>query len=121
MAAYSSDEDLEMGMFEELEFQERQPCQFNERKFDENIDDKTFCERYRVPPQIVDLLEEKLNDRLMPKTGRNKSLSARDQIKVFLHFLGTNAFYHVVRDCHKIRTDTVFRWNVFLSYMLKFM
>ena len=42
MAAYSSDEDLEMDMFEELEFQERQPRQFNERKFDENIDDKTF-------------------------------------------------------------------------------
>ena len=109
MAAYSLDEDLEMGMLEELELQKRQPRQFNERKFDENIDDKTFRERYRVPQQVVDLLEEKLNDRLMPKTGRNKGLSARDQIKVFLHFLGTNVFNHVVRDCHKISTDTVFR------------
>ena len=98
-----------MGMFKELELQERQPRQFNERKFDESIDYKTFHERYRVPRQVVDLLQEKLNDRLMSKTVRNKSLSARDQIKVFLHFLGTNAFYHVVRDCHKISTDTVFR------------
>ena len=63
----------------------------------------------RVPRQVVHLLEEKLNDRLKPKTGLNKSLSARDQIKVFLNFFETNEFYHVVRDCYKISLDTVYR------------
>ncbi|XP_047146181.1 putative nuclease HARBI1 [Hydra vulgaris] len=47
-----------------------------------------------------------LKDDLHHPTQRNKSLSPRDQIKIFLHFLGTASFYHVERDCHGVRKDT---------------
>ena len=42
MAAYSSDEDLEMGMFEELELQEQQPHQFNQRDLMEILMTRLF-------------------------------------------------------------------------------
>ena len=83
---------------------------FAERRFDEaNISDKQFRERYRVPRSVVDYLEERFFEALKFPTQRNKPLSPREQILVFLHFSGTNSFYHVMRDCHGIGTDTVFR------------
>jgi len=41
-----------------------------------------------VPRQVLDELEIKLQDALQHPTKRNHSLSPREQIKVFLHFLG---------------------------------
>ena len=52
------------------------------------MNDKVFWERYRVSPNILDQLEAVLSEKLKHKTGRNQSPSPRDQIKIFLHFLG---------------------------------
>ena len=110
MEIYSSDEDIDDEIARLLLVQEpRLPRQFSTRDFDEDISDKTFRERYRVPRNVMDLLEEKLSADLKHPTRRNQGLSPRDQIKVFLHFVGTNAFFHVMRDCHGVSTDTVFR------------
>ena len=62
--------------------------QFVPRSFEEDVSDKKFRERYRVPRAVLDKLEAALFERLNPKTRRNQSISARDQIKIFLHFLG---------------------------------
>ena len=107
MDIYSSDEDIDNEIAHLLVVPDsRLSRQFGERDFDEDISDKTFRERYRVPREVVDLLEEKLSAGLEHPT---KCLSPREQIKVFLHFVGTNSFYHVMRDCHGVSTDTVFR------------
>jgi hypothetical protein len=73
------------------------------------VTDKVFRERYRVPRSVVDFLEERYKEKLKPETLRNKSLSARQQILIYLHFIGTNSFYHVERDVHGVGTNTVFR------------
>jgi hypothetical protein len=82
---------------------------FDERRFDEDITEKKFKEQYRVPKAVLNLLEDKIGGQLDPITTRSRPLTARDQLKVFLHFLGTNSFYHVLRDCHGVGTDTVCR------------
>ena len=109
MDVYSSDEDIDLAIAYEAMRAQRSERQYAQRQFSEDISDKVFRERYRVPRAVVDHLEEKLGDKLRHKTERNNPLSPRDQIKIFLHFLGTNAFYHVLRDCHGVSTDTVFR------------
>ena len=83
--------------------------QFHPRRFPEDCSEKQFRERYRVPIAVVDQLEAKFLAQLQPPTKRNQSLSCRDQIKVFLHFLGCNGFYHDVAFSHGISTDAVFR------------
>ena len=62
-----------------------------------------------MPRVVVDLLEERLGPGLLHPTQRSGALSVRDQILTFLHFVGTNSFFHVVRDCHGISTNTVYR------------
>ena len=110
MEIYSSDEDIDNEIAHLLVVPDpRLPRQFATRDFDEDVSDKTFRERYRVPREVVNLLEEKLSADLKHATRRNQGLSPRDQIKVFLHFVGTNSFFHVMRDCHGVSTDTVFR------------
>ncbi len=54
-------------------------------------------------------MEERFRDDLEHETHRNCGLSPRQQIQLFLHFLGTNSFYHVIRDCHHVSTNTVHR------------
>ena len=48
--------------------------------------------------------------RLEHRSRRNRALTARHQLLVFLHFLGTNSFYHVMHSCHGISTSTV--WHI---------
>ncbi len=57
----------------------------------------------------MDFLEERLSPDLIHATNRNKALTPRQQILVFLHFLGCNNLYHDLRDIHGIGTDTVMR------------
>jgi hypothetical protein len=109
MDLYSSDEDIDLGIAQGAIPVPRSARQFAQRRFNEDISDKVFRKRYRVPRSVVDHLELKLGDKLKHTTERNSPVSPRDQIKVFLHFLGTNAFYHIIRDCHGVSTDTVFR------------
>jgi nuclease HARBI1 len=108
MDIYSSDEDIDLAIAARIRNQ-RKARQFQPRKFEEEIDDKTFRERYRVPRNVLDQLEEILTDKLKHNTHRNCSLQPRDQIKIFLHFIGTSAFYHILRDCHGVSTETVHR------------
>ncbi len=109
MDVYSSDEDIDLGVAHGAIPAQRSARQFVQRQFGEDISEKVFRERYRVPKAVVDHLEEKLGHNLQHPTDRNNPLTPRDQIKVFLHFVGTNAFYHIHRDCHGVSTDTVFR------------
>ena len=83
---------------------------FQERNFGEEISEKVFRECYRVPRQVLDELEVLLNEQLRPKHVSKENLSTRDKLKVFLSFLGTNSFYHCLRDIHGVGTDTVFRY-----------
>jgi hypothetical protein len=58
----------------------------------EDVDDRTFRERFRVPRDVLNWLEQKLHDNLKFKTDKiNQCLSPRDQIKIFLWFLGRTA------------------------------
>ena len=109
MDVYSSDEDIDLGIAQGAMPVPRSARQYAQRQFSEDISDKVFRERYRVPRAVVDHLEEKLGDKLKHSTERNNPLSPRDQIKIFLHFLGNNAFYHVLCDCHGVSKNTVFR------------
>ena len=109
MDVYSSDEDIDLAIAQAAMPAPRAARQYAQRQFTEDSNDNIFRERYRVPREVVDHLEEKLGANLQHPTRRNNPLSPRDQIKIFLHFLGTNAFYHTLRDCHGVSTDTVFR------------
>ena len=88
MEYYSSDEDIDLGIGQAEQEGRRSARTFKQRDFSEDIDDKVFRERYRVPRAVVDVLEEKLAPKLEHPTERNQRLTPRDQIKIFLHFLG---------------------------------
>ncbi|XP_065643973.1 putative nuclease HARBI1 [Hydra vulgaris] len=103
-----SDEDLDFEVAEN-ELRHRLPREFNGRSFNEDVSDNVFREQYRVPRAVLDFLETRLKDDLQHYTKRNKSISVRFQIMVFLHFIGTNVFFHVLRDCHGISTNTIYR------------
>ena len=83
--------------------------QFDQRRFPEDCSDKSFRERYRVPRSVLDHLEAALSARLQHPTRRSQALAPREQIKVLLHFLGSNSFYHDLGFSHGLATDTVFR------------
>lgn len=81
---------------------------FRTRRFEQTIlYPREFRQRFRVPPCVVDHLEEKLSPTLTYPTLRNNPLSARQQILVFLTFVGTNSFYHVLRDCTGVTEGTI--------------
>ncbi|XP_012560242.1 uncharacterized protein LOC105846248 [Hydra vulgaris] len=94
----------------ENELHHRLPQEFIGRFFNENVYDYVFREQYRVPRPVLDFLETRLKDNLQHYTKRNKSILVRFQIMVFLHFIGTNVFFHVLRDCHGISTNTMYRF-----------
>ena len=77
--------------------------------FKEDVYENVFREQYRVPRAVIYFLETRLKDDLQHYTKRNKSISVRFQIMVYLHFIGTNVFFHVLRDCHGISTNTIYR------------
>ncbi|TRY80539.1 hypothetical protein TCAL_13144 [Tigriopus californicus] len=108
---YFSDSDLEEEADRYLAFEPvgRQGRIFHPRQFDEDIPNYVFRERYHVPQSVLDQLDTLMRNQLDPATKRNCSINARKKIKIFLHFLGTNGFYHVMRDCHGVDTHTVFR------------
>lgn len=62
-----------------------------------------------MPRDVLNQLEAALSDQLQHPTQRSQALMPREQIKVFLHFLGSNCFYHDLGFSHGISTDTVFR------------
>ena len=105
---FSSDEEIDE-MVAYLNPLIRRPRNFEERTLFEVEDDKLFREKFRVPKEVVYKLHTSLGLQLEHPTRRNKSLSSMQMIKVFLHFLGTNSFYHELKTQHGISSATVCR------------
>ena len=105
MDLISSDEDLDLAD----QFRQRSARQFEDLHFEEDVTDQKFREQYRVPRSVLDYLEVRLYDDLHHPTNRSRSLSPRQQIMVYLHFIRCNPFYHILRDVHGLSTHSVFR------------
>ncbi|XP_044172446.1 putative nuclease HARBI1 [Acropora millepora] len=88
----------------------RQPRNFEERRLFDIENPREFREKFRLPVDAFVHLLELIGPRLEHRTRRNRPLTARQQLLVFLHFLGTNSFYHVMHSCHGISTSTV--WQI---------
>ena len=94
MEIYSSDEDIDNEIAHLLVVPDpRLPRQFATRDFDEDVSDKTFRERYRVPREVVNLLEEKLSADLKHATRRNQGLSSRFRLKSFFTLSAQTHFF----------------------------
>ena len=87
-----------------------QPRIFEERRLLDIENPREFREKFGLPVNAFAHLLELIGPRLEHKTRRNRALTARQQLLVFLHFLGTNSFYHVMHSCHGISTSTV--WHI---------
>ena len=105
----SSDSDLEMAILDDVLPAPRRSRHFNKRAFGDAIDETTRRQQHRVPIEVVDYLVEKLSPLLQHSTQRNKPLQPREQIEVFLQFLGTNGFYHLLRDARGPSSHTICR------------
>ena len=79
------------------------------RSFGDAVDEVTRRQQHRVPASVVNYLEEKLSHLLQHQTRRNQALTPRQQLELFLHFVGCNAFFHVMRDVRGPSTHTVHR------------
>lgn len=88
----------------------RQPRNFEERRLLDVENPREFRQKFRLPVDAFEHLLAAVGPQLEHRTRRNRALTARQQLLVFLHFLGTNSFYHVMHSCHGISTSTV--WNV---------
>ena len=88
----------------------RQPRNFQNRRLFDIENPREFREKFRLPVDAFVHLLELIGPRLEHRTRRNRALTARQQLLVFLHFLGTNSFYHVMHSCHGISTSTV--WHI---------
>ena len=87
-----------------------QPRIFEERRLLDIENPREFREKFRLPVNAFVHLLELIGPRLEHRTRRNRALTARQQLLVFLHFLGTNLFYHVMHSSHGISTSTV--WHI---------
>jgi hypothetical protein len=58
--------------------------QFKPRQFDENVDEKVYRQRHRVPRQVVDLLETKFPE-LEPARKNPFALTGRQKVLMFVH------------------------------------
>jgi hypothetical protein len=83
--------------------------QFLPRSFGDVIDEVTRRQQHPVPAAVVDFLEERIGPILQHASKRNQPLTPRQQIETFLHFAGTNSFFHVLRDARGPSTHTVHR------------
>ena len=88
----------------------RQPRNFEERWLFDIKNPREFREKFRLPVDAFVHLLELIGPRLEHRTTRNRPLTARQQLLVFLHFLGTNSLYHVMHSRHGISTSTV--WHI---------
>jgi nuclease HARBI1 len=108
--ALSSDEDIDEEIANALNGPAlRRPRTFSERRFFDVENPRDFREKFRVSRDVLLYLVDTLGPQLQHATERNRALSAQQQIQVFLHFLGTNSFYHEVKAIHGISSATVCR------------
>lgn len=85
----------------------RQPRNFEQRRLLDVENPREFRQKFRLPVEAFEHLLAAVGPQLEHRTRRNRALTARQQLLVFLHFLGTNSFYHVMHLCHGISTSTV--------------
>ena len=83
---------------------------FEERRLFDIKNLRESREKFHLPVDALIHLLELIGPHLEHRTRCNRPLMARQQLLVFLHFLGTNSFYHVMHSCHGISTSTV--WHV---------
>ena len=88
----------------------QQPRNFEERRLFDIENPREFREKYRLPVEAFEYLLAAVGEQLEHKTKRNRALTARQQLMMYFHFLGTNSFYHEMHSCHGISTSSV--WNV---------
>jgi len=75
--------------------------------FDVAVSDREFREKHRVSTIVLEHLVAWIGPELARRNNRGLPLSPRQRIQVFLHFLGTNGFYHDVASSHVITRTTV--------------
>ena len=75
--------------------------------FDVNVSEREFREKHRVSPAVLENIVEWIGPELARTNNRGLPLSPRERIQIFLHFLGTNGFYHDVASSHVITRTTV--------------
>lgn len=88
----------------------RQPRNFAERRPLEIENPREFREKFRLPVDTFAHLLELIGSQMEHRTRRKGALTARQQLLIFLYFLGTNSFYHVMHSCHEVSTSTV--WQI---------
>ena len=104
-----SDSDDEFFEFSLAHGPDRQPRQFNPKIFEDGLPEVLRQQQVRVPDEVVTFLEERLADQLCYPQKRKGMLTVREQLLLFLHFAGTNSFFHVIRDVHGPSASTVCR------------
>ena len=88
----------------------RQPRNFAERRPLDIENPREFREKFRLPVDTFAHLLELIGPQMEHRTRRKGALTARQQLLIFLYFLGTNSFYHVMHSCHRVSTSTV--WQI---------
>ena len=108
MFHHSSSEDEEAELFLP---KKRAKRRFRQRVFfnDEDLNEREFREKFRISRNVLCHLLEIIGPSLEFSTQRNQALTAEQQLKVFLHFVGTNGFYHDIGGHHGIHRTTVHR------------
>lgn len=104
-----SESDEEFFEYGEAHGHQRLPRQFNDKVFEEGLPEVLRQQQVRVPEEVVSFLEERLADQLSYPQKRKGMLTVREQLLLFLHFAGTNSFFHVIRDVHGPSASTVCR------------
>jgi hypothetical protein len=76
----SFDSDAEEAIQYRITPKSRAPKLFKKRDFDENVPESVYRERYRVPKEAIDFLEERLSPILQHRSNRNHPLTCRQQV-----------------------------------------
>ena len=85
----------------------RQPRNFAERRPLDTENPREFRQKFRLPVDAFAHLLELIGPQMEHRTRRHKgALTSRQQLLIFLYFLGTNSFYHVMHSGHEVSTST---------------
>ncbi|PFX22965.1 Ficolin-1 [Stylophora pistillata] len=74
----------------------RRPRNVQNRRLFDTKNPREFREKFRLPVDTFFRLLELIGPRLEHRTRPNRAVTARQQLLAFLHFLGTNSFYHSI-------------------------
>jgi len=85
----------------------RRVRRFDHNFFDVNVSERVFREKHRVSPVVLEDLVNWIGPELSRRNRRGLPFTPKQRIQIFLHFLGTNGFYHEVGSCHLISRSAV--------------